>query len=63
MSERKELYLGSDRSITIAAELDPDDELLVEVDGMEYVFDRYLTIAELTALRDHLDALLKGHDR
>lgn len=62
MNKRNELYFGSDNTFTLAAELDPEDELLLEV-ACDCELDRYITLDEMRALRDHLDALLKEHEQ
>lgn len=53
------MKLGDDGIFTVAASLDFEDELLIEVD-CDCGLDRYINLGEITALRDHLNRLLES---
>jgi hypothetical protein len=53
------LKLADDGIFIVAAKLDHDDELLIEV-VCDCGLDRYIDLAEITALRDHLNGLLES---
>lgn len=60
---KTELELGTHKQLTVAAELDHDNELELHLDtpdcdyGNPYAF---LPVEDLKALRDHIDKLLQG---
>jgi len=57
-TNRENLKLTSDSIVSVAANLDFDDELLITIE-CDCELDRYLTLDEMRELRDHLDNLLQ----
>lgn len=53
------LKLADDGIFIVAAKLDHDDELLIEV-TCDCGLARYIGLEEITALRDHLNGLLES---
>lgn len=59
MTQRKPLGLGRRKALIFDSALDSDYELNVELENCDYGHDLWLSVAELIALRDHIDSILE----